>query len=171
MKRPQVNEHPAYYTHYIGLVKGDNILKQLEDQVIDIQAIISEIPEEKENYAYAPGKWTIKEVLGHIIDTERIMAYRALRFARKDKTALPGFDENEYVTNSDYNKRTLYDIAHEFAIVRESNLALFKHFNEEALDQRGTANNNEATVRAILFMIAGHANHHLNVIKTKYLID
>lgn len=171
MKRPQVNEHPAYYTHYIGLVKGDNILKQLEDQVIDIQAIISEIPEEKENYAYAPGKWTIKEVLGHIIDTERIMAYRALRFARKDKTALPGFDENEYVTNSDYNKRTLYDIAHEFAIVRESNLALFKHFNEEALDQRGTANNNEATVRAILFMIAGHANHHLNVIKTKYLVD
>ncbi|MBN8695920.1 MAG: DinB family protein [Bacteroidetes bacterium] len=171
MKRPQVNEHPAYYTHYIGLVKGDNILKQLEDQVIDIQAIISEIPEEKENYAYAPGKWTIKEVLGHIIDTERIMAYRALRFARKDKTALPGFDENEYVANSDYNKRTLYDIAHEFAIVRESNLALFKHFNEEALDQRGTANNNEATVRAILFMIAGHANHHLNVIKTKYLVD
>lgn len=171
MKRPQINEHPAYYTHYIGLVKGDNILKQLEDQVIDIQAIISEIPEEKENYAYAPGKWTIKEVLGHIIDTERIMAYRALRFARKDKTALPGFDENEYVANSDYNKRTLYDIAHEFAIVRESNLALFKHFNEEALDQRGTANNNEATVRAILFMIAGHANHHLNVIKTKYLVD
>ncbi len=171
MKRPQVNEHPAYYTHYIGLVKGDNILKQLEDQVIDIQAIISEIPEEKENYAYASGKWTIKEVLGHIIDTERIMAYRALRFARKDKTALPGFDENEYVANSDYNKRTLYDIAHEFAIVRESNLALFKHFNEEALDQRGTANNNEATVRAILFMIAGHANHHLNVIKTKYLVD
>lgn len=171
MKRPQTNEHPAYYTHYIGLVKGDNILKQLEDQVIDIQAIISEIPEEKESYAYAPGKWTIKEVLGHIIDTERIMAYRALRFARKDKTALPGFDENEYVANSDYNKRTLYDIAHEFAIVRESNLALFKHFNEEALDQRGTANNNEATVRAILFMIAGHANHHLNVIKTKYLLD
>ncbi|MBL7889471.1 MAG: DinB family protein [Bacteroidia bacterium] len=171
MKRPQVNEHPAYYTHYIGLVKGDNILKQLEDQVIDIQAIISEIPEEKESYAYALGKWTIKEVLGHIVDTERIMAYRALRFARKDKTALPGFDENEYVANSDYNNRTLYDIAHEFAIVRESNLALFKHFNEEALDQRGTANNNEATVRAILFMIAGHANHHLNVIKTKYLID
>ena len=171
MKRPQVNEHPAYYTHYIGLVKGDNILKQLEDQVIDIQAIISEIPEEKESYAYAPGKWTIKELLGHIIDTERIMAYRALRFARKDKTALPGFDENEYVVNSDYNKRTLYDIAHEFAIVRESNLALFKHFNEEALDQRGTANNNEATVRAILFMIVGHANHHLDVLKTKYLVD
>ncbi|MCK6649947.1 MAG: DinB family protein [Bacteroidia bacterium] len=171
MKRPEVNEHPAYYAHYIGLVKGDNILKQLEDQVIDIQAIISEIPEEKESYAYAPGKWTIKELLGHIIDTERIMAYRALRFARKDKTALPGFDENDYVANSDYNKRTLYDIAHEFAIVRESNLALFKHFNEEALDQRGTANNNEATVRAILFMIAGHANHHLNVIKTKYLVD
>ncbi len=171
MKRPELSEHPGYYTHYIGLVKGDNILKQLEDQVIDTQAIISEIPEEKETYAYAPGKWTIKEVLGHIIDTERIMAYRALRFARKDKTALQGFDENEYVANSDYNKRTLYDIAHEFAIVRESNLALFKHFNEEALDQRGTANNNEATVRAILFMIAGHANHHLNVIKTKYLLD
>lgn len=169
MKRPESAEHPAYYTHYIGLVKGDNILKQLENQVIDIQAIISEIPEEKENYAYAAGKWTIKEVLGHIIDTERILAYRALRFARKDKTNLPGFDENEYVANSDYNNRTLYDIAHEFAIVRESNLALFKHFSDDALNQKGTANNNEASVRAILYMIAGHATHHLNVIKTKYL--
>ena len=170
MKRPESSEHPAYYTHYISLVKGDNVLKQLENQVIDIQAIISEIPEEKENFAYAPGKWTIKEVLGHIIDTERIMAYRALRFARKDQTHLSGFDENEYVVNSNYNNRTLYDIAHEFAIVRESNLALFKHFDEETLSQQGTANNNEASVRAILFMIAGHANHHLNVIKTKYLM-
>jgi len=171
MKRPQESEHPVYYKHYIGLVQGDNILKQLENQVLDVQALISGIPEEKESFAYAPGKWTIKEVLGHIIDTERILAYRALRFARKDSTELQGFDENAYVANSDYNKRTIYDIAHEFGIVRESNIVLFKHFNEEALNQIGTANNNNASVRSILFMIAGHATHHLNVIKTKYLID
>lgn len=171
MKRPQESEHPAYYKHYIGLVQGDNILKQLENQVLDVQALISGIPEEKESFAYAPGKWTIKEVLGHIIDTERILAYRALRFARKDSTELQGFDENAYVANSDYNKRTIYDIAHEFGIVRESNIVLFKHFNEEALNQIGTANNNNASVRAILFMIAGHATHHLNVVKTKYLVD
>ena len=137
--------------------------------MIDIQELISEISEEKEDFAYAPGKWTPKEVIGHIIDTERIMAFRALCFARKDKTPLPGFDENYYVANANFKNRTMYDLAHEFAVVRESNIALFKCFNQEALDATGTANGREVSVRAILFMIAGHAVHHVNIIKTRYL--
>lgn len=170
MRRPNPNEFPPYYQHYIGLVQGTNILKELDAQVIAIQALISEIPEDKEDFVYAEGKWTIKEVLGHIIDTERILGYRAMRFARKDHTPLPGFDENQYVANAHFNKQTLYNLAHEFAIVREANLALWKHFSEEELDQVGNANGVNVSVRAILYMIAGHATHHLNVIKLRYLL-
>jgi len=126
MTLPQQNEYPALYQNYIDLVKGNNILKTLKNQVLDIQALISQIPEEKESYAYAAGKWTIKEVLGHIIDTERVLGYRAMRFARKDKTPLPSFDENLYIENGNFDKQTLYSLAHEFAIVREANLAMFK---------------------------------------------
>ena len=170
-KRPQSSEHPPYYDHYLNLVKDDDIIRTLKNQVIDIQSVISAIPEDKEDYAYAKGKWTIKEVLGHLIDVERIMGYRAIRFARKDKTVLPGFDENSFVANAQFNKRTLNDLAHEFAIVRGSNLASFKHFDETAMDQMGNANGKDVSVRAILYMIAGHATHHINMIQTKYLLD
>ena len=169
MKRPQPNEHPAFYQSYVDNVRTNNIIKELTDQVLDIHAIISEIPEEKEDHRYAEGKWTIKEVIGHIIDTERVLGYRAMRFARKDKTPLPGYDENFFVANANFQKQTLYSLGHEFAIVREANLALFKVWDEEALSQMGVANNLNVSVRAILFMIAGHATHHVNVIKTKYL--
>ena len=169
MRRPLPNEFPLEYQGYIDLVKTDNILKTLRDQVLNIQATISTIPEVMEDFAYAPGKWTIKEVLGHIIDAERVQGYRAMRYARKDKTELPGYDENMFVANANFNKQTLYGLAHEFAIVREANLALFKVWDEEALDQIGRGNNLDCSVRAILFMIAGHATHHMNVIKEKYL--
>ena len=169
MKRPLPNEYPSFYKNYVDNVKTDNIIKELRDQVIDIQAIISEIPEEKEDFAYAPGKWTIKEIIGHIIDTERVLGYRAMRFARKDKTPLPGYDENHYVANANFNKQTLYSLGHEFAIVREANLALFKTWDEEALSQFGVANGLDVSVRALLFMIAGHATHHMGVIKERYL--
>ncbi len=111
MKRPANTEYPACYQKYIDLIKSDDIIKVLDEQVIDIQELISGISAEKESFRYAEGKWTPKEVIGHIIDTERIMAYRALRFARKDKTPLAGFDENNYVANADFNKRTMYDLA------------------------------------------------------------
>lgn len=171
MKRPQPNEYPAFYKNYVDNVKTDNIIKELTDQVLNIQAIISQIPEEKEDYRYAEGKWTIKEIIGHIIDTERVLGYRAMRFARKDKTPLPGYDENWFVANANFQKQSLYSLGHEFAIVREANLALFKVWDEEAMSQIGVANNLDVSVRAMLFMIAGHATHHINVIKTRYLID
>lgn len=171
MKRPDPSEYPEVYQGYIDLVKSDNIIKELRDQVLNIQAIISTIPEEKEDFSYAPGKWSIKEVIGHIIDAERVQGYRAMRYARKDKTPLPGYDENMFVANANFKKQTLYGLGHEFAIVREANLALFKVWDEEALSQIGRGNELNCSVRAILFMIAGHATHHINVIKTKYLID
>ncbi len=169
MKRPEPTEYPAYLKNYIDLVKSDDILKVLDEQIIKIHELISKISEEKEHYVYAPGKWTPKEVIGHIIDTERIMAYRALCFARKDKTQLPGFDENSYVANAGFNKRTLFDLAHEFALVRESNIALFKCLSESTLNEIGNSNGKDVSVRAILFMIAGHAEHHTQVIWTRYL--
>jgi uncharacterized damage-inducible protein DinB len=171
MERPKESEIPSYFQNYVNLVKKNDVIRELKDQVMDIQAIISEIPEEKEGYAYAEGKWTIKQVLGHIIDTERIFGYRAMRFARKDKTPLPGFDENAFVSNANFNDRTLYELGHEFAIVREANLAMFKTFGEEELNQVGVANGLEVSVRAIIFLVAGHATHHVHVLKTKYLLD
>ncbi|MES2396923.1 MAG: DinB family protein [Bacteroidota bacterium] len=170
MIRPLPTEHPAYFTHYIDLVKNDDVLKELKSQIAEIKHLMAGIPQEKENFVYSPGKWSIKEVLGHIIDTERIMAYRALCFARKDKTKLPGFDQNAFVSNANFNDRTLKDLAFEFAIVRESNLLLFKHFSESGINEIGNSNGSELSVRAIIFMIAGHTTHHVNVIKSKYLM-
>ena len=171
MKRPLPSEYPTEYQSYISLVRTDNIIKELRDQVLNIQATISTIPEEKEDFAYAPEKWSIKEVIGHIIDAERVQGYRAMRYARKDKTPLPGYDENMFVANANFKRQSLYSLGHEFAIVREANLALFKVWDEEALSQMGRGNDLDCSVRAILFMIAGHATHHINVIKTRYLID
>ena len=109
MKKPLPNEHPTYYKRYIDLISSDDILKVLDEQIIHLQELISKISQEKENFRYAEGKWTPKEVLGHILDTERIMAYRALRFARKDKTPLAGFDENNYVEHADFNEIKIHD--------------------------------------------------------------
>lgn len=171
MKRPATNEYPAMYQSYVDLVKGNNIIKVLSDQVLDMQALIAQIPEEKEAYAYATGKWTIKEVIGHIIDTERVLGYRAMRFARKDETPLPGFDENSYIINGNFNNQSLYSLAHEFALVREANIAMYKNFDESMLDFIGTANGLNASARGIMYMIAGHAIHHMNTIRLKYLLD
>lgn len=170
MNRPLPTEHPAYFTHYIDLVKNDDVLKELKSQIAELKHLMAGIPQEKESFVYAPGKWTIKEILGHIIDTERIMAYRALCVARKDKSKLPGFDQNAFVANANFNNRTLKDLAYEFAVVRESNLLLFKHFTESSLNEIGNSNGAEISVRAIIFMIAGHTTHHVNVIKAKYLM-
>jgi hypothetical protein len=169
IKRPPRNEYPDFFETYIKQVPGDAVLKRLQDSLLDMQGVLSNIPEEYEDFKYAPDKWTVKDVIGHIIDTERILAYRALRFARNDKVELPGYDQNIYAPHANYNKRTLYDIAHEFSLVRESNLKLFKSFDEEALVRWGRANNWDMTVRALVYVISGHELHHLMVLKTKYL--
>lgn len=171
MKKPEINEHPPYYKYYIDLVSSEHGVKALENQIIEMQQFIGSVPVEMEEYSYAEGKWTVKEVIGHICDVERILGYRALCIARGEQKELPGFNEDNYVLGGNFNKRSLYDLAHEFSIVRESNIAMFKSFDENTLDIMGKANGNSMSVRAILFMIAGHEKHHINVIKERYLSE
>jgi uncharacterized damage-inducible protein DinB len=169
MKRPESNEYPEYFEKYIKLVNGENVIRALESQMLEMQALVSDLPSEKEDYAYAPGKWTIKEVIGHLIDCERVFGYRVLRFARGDSQDLPGFNEKEYVPAGKFNKRSFYDLAHEFSVLRESNIILVKNLDEECLSRRGTADKLGMTVRALVFSIAGHSAHHVRTIKSRYL--
>ncbi|MBC8053052.1 MAG: DinB family protein [Sphingobacteriaceae bacterium] len=168
MKRPQPDEYGAFYKRYIDTV-GDDIFKELTDQLINFPQFLRNIPVEKISYAYAEGKWTIKELLGHLIDTERIMAYRLLRFARNDSTSLPGFEENDYVKNAHFAELDFALLIEEFEAVRKANLYLFKSLNEEELNRKGEASNNPLSVRALLFIIVGHIKHHQQVLEERYL--
>ncbi len=164
----QPNEYPAYYQPYIASVSAD-VRKEFEQQKETLFDFISNIPKEKENYAYAPEKWTVKEVIGHLLDTERIMAYRALRFARNDQHELAGFEENDYVKHSNYSDRSLESLAKEFVAIRTSNLFLFNQFTEQEWSRMGQANKNAISVRALLFILVGHINHHQKVLQERYL--
>lgn len=168
---PATDTYAPYYETYISKLKGQDPIHLLESLVLDFKALLSGVPDEMEDFRYAEGKWSVKEVVGHIIDTERIMCTRALCIARGEKQPLPGFDENKYVEAANFNKRTLYDLSHEFGFVRESTLALFKTLSEEDLDRKGIANNNTVTARAILYIIAGHQLHHVGILKERYLVD
>jgi uncharacterized damage-inducible protein DinB len=168
-QKPDASEHAPYYAQYIALVNDPDPIHLMKMQIIDLQALLADVPMEKENYRYADGKWTIKELIGHIIDCERIFAYRALRIGRGDNTPLPGFEEDDYVKNTDFNKRSLPSLGHEFGLVRESTLALYNHFSEEELLRKGTANGHPISVRAILYIMAGHQLHHERVLRERYL--
>lgn len=170
IKRPGPSEFPAFFGEYIDLVKNENVFRAMETQILSMQAFLSEIPVEREDYTYEEGKWTLKEVIGHILDTERILAYAALRFARNDNTEIPGFDARNYVNHSGANERSLYELAHEFGRVRDNNLALFRTFTETELARTGRLNGKEVSVRALVYFIAGHALHHIHFIKKKYLV-
>lgn len=167
MNRPQTQEYPEWGNRYISLIEG-NINQVLTDQATDFPNFINNLIE-KGDYAYAPGKWTIKEMLGHIIDTERIMVFRLLCFARGEQAAMPGFEEDDYVANAHFKDRTLFSLSEEFAILRKANLYLINSLNEEELDRIGNANGKNISVRALTFILAGHVIHHANVIKERYL--
>lgn len=155
---------------YIGLLPDDGlVLTHLQENLNTTKEFIRSLPEEKLLHRYAEGKWTIKEVLVHIIDDERIYAYRALSFARNDATELPGFEQDDYARNSRANERSIDDILDEFVAVRDSTIALFNGLDEEALGRGGVANGNFVTVRALTYHIAGHEMHHVNLIKERYL--
>jgi hypothetical protein len=163
------HDFAEYFNNYIRLVTEEDVHKALKNSYKEVKKVIKNLNEEQGNFAYAEKKWTVKELLVHIIDTERIFCERALRFARQDKTDLPGFDHDLYVLNSGANQRTLNDILKEYKTIRKSTLSLFKTFNEEMLTQGGTANGNKLTVHAIGYIISGHELHHLNILKEKYL--
>ena len=169
MHKPKSNEYPTYYNRYVDLIESDDILAVLESHNQEMHDLLSRIGEEAAVFRYAPEKWSVKEVMGHVIDVERIFAYRALRFARNDKTPLPEFDEDDYVKYANFDSRTLIDLSDEFRIVRESTLTMFYSFEDEIYSRVGSASGYNFSVRAIPFIIAGHEAHHRQVIREKYM--
>lgn len=168
MNQLKSDEYPAIYNDYIETVTGD-VMEELKDQLTSFPELIASISPEMGMHKYAEDKWTIKEVLGHLLDTERIMSYRALRFARNDMTALASYDQEEFASFARFNDRKLEDIAQEFYHLRKANLYLFESFDENELNRKGMAADRLISVRALLYFIAGHLNHHVLILKTRYL--
>lgn len=167
--RPDLSRVPKYYHNYISQVEQDELTEAFNVGTPEFIQFLENIPADKYDYRYAEGKWTIKELLQHVIDAERIFAYRALCFARKDPTFLPGFDENTYADNAKAHQREWNDLVSEFKFVRISSEYMFNSFDEDQLDAMGTANNNSVYVLAIGYILIGHTLHHMKVIKERYL--
>jgi uncharacterized damage-inducible protein DinB len=166
--RPGPGEYAPYYETYISKVKDGDIVGILEAQRLQMAHLFAARSERDGNFRYAPDKWTVKEVLGHVNDTERIFAYRALRIARGDQTPLPAFEQNDYVRSGNFAERTLVDLAEEFELVRAASIALFKSLQKEAWQRRGVASKNEVSVRALAFIVAGHELHHREILEERY---
>ena len=169
MARPDLSSVPEWYHGYINEVKEDDLTDALKNQTALFNSFFNSVPIEKREFRYAEGKWSIKEVIQHIIDAERVFTYRALRFARKDETPLPGFDENSYADNANTDNRKWDDLIEELNALRRSSEILFNSFNEDQLNAQGIASDKSVSVLAIGFIVAGHANHHITVIKERYL--
>jgi len=169
MKNLHPSEFPEFYTSYINEVKSLDIVEALEENLQDFLNFIEKIPVDKQEYQYLPGKWTIKEIILHITDAERIFAYRAIRFARFDATPLASFEENDYVPVSNANNREMSSLLAEFTLLRKATISMFENFTDEMLAHKGIASNKEISVRAIGFIISGHCIHHQNVIQERYL--
>ena len=169
MATTNFGNYPTYVQRYLDLVKEDDLQVAFSNQLPIIKKLLDSVTEEKANFAYAPEKWTLKELLQHCIDAERIFGFRALCFARKDTTPLPGFDEDEYAANSNAAHRTWQSLKEEFMVVRSSSEILFKSFTTDALASSGVANNNTSSVISIGFLMIGHLQHHINIINERYL--
>ena len=167
--RPEPSEYAAYFSRYIDQLPQGDILTVLRTQGEETQSTLGALSETDAQFRYAPGKWSIKQIGGHLTDAERIFGYRALCFARGEKQRLPGFDENEYVAAASFDRRSLADHLTEFRAVRAATLSFFSGLSQEELLRRGTANQWEYTVRATPFIVAGHERHHLGVIRERYL--
>jgi hypothetical protein len=170
IERPQPGEYAPYYARYIERVPPGDILTILRDQLEDTRELLRRVPGSRADHAYAPGKWTIKEVVGHIADAERVFAYRALRIARGDTTPLPGFDENAYVPAGRFGDRPLGQLAEELAAVRTATVALLNGLPAGAWERTGTASDTTVSVRALAAIIAGHELHHRAILEERYLV-
>ena len=172
--RPQPGEYDPYYDRYISLVRhneapGNDILAAFDDQRRQTLLLLSGRTEADGDLRYAPGKWSVKELLGHVNDTERIMSYRALRISRGDATPIEGFEQDDYVRNGPLARRPLSDLIEDYIAVRRATVSLFRNLDDAAWTRRGTAAGNEVTVRALAYIIAGHELHHRRVLEEKYL--
>jgi len=169
MKKPAASESASYYKHYINLNTEPDVIKNLEDQILQIKKSFGSVKGDKQTFRYEKGKWSVKELLGHIMDAERIFGYRALRISRKDKTPLSGFEENHYVKNGDFDARSMSSLLDEFTALRRANIELFKSLDEKKLALKGTANGSPVSVRALAYIISGHTKHHIGILKERYI--
>ena len=167
--RPEKNEYAPYYDRYVLLVPDGEVVETLERQSEDTLALLRGVGEERAAHRYEEDKWSIKQVVGHLVDTERIFAYRALAIARGEQKPLPGMDQNEYMAGANFDARTLADLAEEFKHVRRANVLMLRGLPVEAWSRRGVASDNEVTVRALAYIIAGHEAHHVQILRTRYL--
>jgi hypothetical protein len=170
MNRPETNEYASYYDRYVSLVTDDEIVPVLAAQSTELQDIFTGVSEEKGTYAYSEGKWTIKEVLSHLIDGERMFAYRALRISRGDETPIEGFEQDGYIENSHANGRSFAELLEEFNLLRRANLLLFNNLDDTGWTRIGTASENKVSVRALAYIMAGHVEHHAAILKERYLV-
>ena len=169
MHRPEKSEYDPYYERYISLIIDNDIVPVLAGQLTELQDLFTALPEERGTYAYETAKWTIKEVLSHLIDGERIFAYRVFRIARGDKTPIEGFEQDGYIENSHANERTFAELLDEFNLLRRANVLFFKNLDNDDWVRTGTANNVEISVRAIAFVMGGHIRHHITILRSRYL--
>ncbi|HKC62127.1 MAG TPA: DinB family protein [Pyrinomonadaceae bacterium] len=167
--RPAATEYGSYFERYISLVEGENIVSTLGQQLSDTLSLLHNVSEEQAESRYASGKWSLKEVVGHVLDFERIFGYRALMIARVEGTVLPGCDQDELMRGADFNSYRLSDLAKEFEQVRRANISFFSHLGEEAWRRVGVASELDVSVRALAYIMAGHEAHHVQVIRSKYL--
>lgn len=167
--RPDQNEYPEWYAGYVQSVPDGNILTIMQNQLDDVLKILSGISAGKEKYSYAPGKWTVKELLGHINDAERIFSYRSLRFIRKDSANLPQYDHDKYVVEGNFNSVPFNDLKNEFEFLRRANIILFKNLKEDDWKFKGLSGGKEFTVLALAYIMTGHAAHHMQILKERYL--
>lgn len=168
--RPETDEYAAFYANYVSLVQETDVISALDNQASDLKNLTSRIAAEKENFRYAEDKWSVKELLGHLIDGERVFSYRALRISRGDQTPLAGFEENSYVANSNFGNAQFSDLVEEFTLLRQSNVLLFKNLPDNAWLLTGTASDATISVRALAFIMVGHVRHHINVLRERYSV-
>jgi hypothetical protein len=167
--RPEASEYAPYYERYVSLVPNADLVETLERQGAETLALLRGLTEEQGAHRYEPGKWSVKQLVGHLSDGERIFSYRALAFARGDAQALPGMEQDEWMAGVDFDARTLSSLIEEFEAVRAATLHLLRHLSPEAWARRGTASGNEVSVRALAYIIAGHEAHHVRVLRERYL--
>ena len=166
--RPAKTEYDAYYERYISLVPDEDVLVTLDLQLSETLILLRGLSEQHGAFRYEPKKWSVKEVLGHLIDTERVMSYRALRIGRNDRTPLAGFEQDDYIKYGDFDKRSVSKLSREFEQVRRATISLFRNLEPEAWERRGIANKVEVSVRALAYIIAGHELHHKAILKDRY---
>lgn len=169
--RPEEAEYAAFYKGYISQVIEDDAIAALEAELSESLAFFRNIDEQHSKTAYGEGKWTIRQVLGHIVDTERVMSYRAMRFARNDQTELPGFEQDDFIRGANFNEVPLGDLLREFEHLRRANILMFRNLTADAWKRHGKANGNDVSVRALGFIITGHEKHHRKIVKERYALS